>query len=56
MRHMLDYPTYLAALKRWFHQGQTPGEFYKPDPVYHSLGGKGGQQDANGNRLDKNAT
>ena len=54
MRHMLDYPTYLAALKRWFHQGQTPGEFYKPDPVYHSLGGKGGPHDANGNRLDKN--
>ena len=54
MRRMLDYATYLAALKRWFHQGQTPGEFYKPEPVYHSLGGKGGPHDANGNSLDKN--
>ena len=51
---MFDYEAYLAALKRWFHQGQTPGEFYKPPPVYHSLGARGGPHDANGNRLDTN--
>ncbi len=54
MRRMIDYQMYIAALQRWFHQGQVPGEFHKEPPVYHSLGGKGGQHDANGNRLDKN--
>ena len=54
MRRMIDYQTYLTALKRWFHGDQVPGEPYKPEPVYHSLGGKGGPHDANGNRLDKN--
>ena len=42
------------ALKRWFHQDQVPGELYKPEPIYHSLGARGGPHDANGNRLDKN--
>lgn len=51
MQRMLDYQTYLAVLKRWFHQGETPGEYVKPEPVYHSLGGKGGACDKNGNRL-----
>lgn len=53
MRRVLSYQTYLAALQRWFHQGQTPGEFHKEPPVYHSLGGRGGPHDANGNRIDK---
>jgi hypothetical protein len=53
MRRVMDYQTYLAALKRWFHQGQTPGELYKPEPIYHSLGARGGPHDSNGNRLDK---
>jgi hypothetical protein len=52
MRRIMDYQTYLAALKRWFHQGQTPNTYYKQPPVYHSLGGKGGPCDLNGNRLD----
>jgi hypothetical protein len=54
MRRMMDYQTYLVALKRWFHGDQVPGELYKPEPIYHSLGASGGPQDANGNRLDKN--
>jgi hypothetical protein len=51
---MIDYQSYLAALKRWFHQGQTPDEPYKQPPIYHSLGARGGPHDTNGNRLDKN--
>jgi hypothetical protein len=31
MKRVMDYQTHLAALKRWFHQGQTPGEYYKPE-------------------------
>jgi hypothetical protein len=55
MRRAMDYQTYLAALKLWFHQGQVPGEVYKPEPVYHSLGARGGgQRDGNSNLLDKN--
>jgi hypothetical protein len=54
MRRVMDYQTYLAALKRWFHGGQVPGEFCKPVGEFHSLGGRGGPRDANGNRLDKN--
>jgi hypothetical protein len=52
----MDYQTYLVALKRWFHGDRVPGELYKPEPVYHSLGARGGPHDANGNRLDKNGT
>jgi hypothetical protein len=37
MRRTFDYATYLAALKRWFHGDQVPGELYKPEPIYHSL-------------------
>ena len=40
MRRMIDYQTYLTALKRWFHGDQVPGELYKPEPIYHSLGAK----------------
>jgi hypothetical protein len=40
-------------LKRWFHGDQVPGELYKPEPIYHSLGARGGPHDSNGNRLDK---
>jgi hypothetical protein len=47
-----SYEEYLKALKRWFHQGQTPGEAYRPEPIYHSLGGRGGPHDANDNRID----
>src|ERR1700730_18030997 len=54
MRRVMDYQTYLAALKRWFHGGQVPGEYYKPAGEFHSLGARGGPHDANGNRLDKN--
>jgi hypothetical protein len=54
MRRMLDYQTYLAALQRWFHQAQVPNTDYKPEPVYHSLGARGGAHDGNGNRIDKN--
>ena len=54
MRRVMDYQTYLVALKRWFHGDQVPGELYKPEPIYHSLGARGGPHDANGNRLDKN--
>jgi hypothetical protein len=53
MRRLFDYQTYVAALQRWFHQDQVPGEFYKQPPVYHSLGGRGGPHDANFNRIDK---
>jgi hypothetical protein len=54
MRRVMDYQTYLAALKRWFHQGQVPNTNYKPEPIYHSLGARGGAHDGNGNRIDKN--
>ena len=54
MRRVMDYQTYLVALKRWFHGDQVPGELYKPEPIYHSLGARGGPHDANGNRLDNN--
>jgi hypothetical protein len=54
MRRTFDYATYLAALKRLFHQNQTPGEYYKPAGEFHSLGARGGPHDANGNRLDNN--
>ena len=53
MRRVMDYQTYLVALKRWFHCDQVPGELYKPEPINHSLGARGGPHDANGNRLDK---
>jgi len=26
---------------RWFHGDQVPGELYKPEPIYHSLGARG---------------
>ena len=54
MRRMIDYQTYLTALKCWFHGGQVPGQPYKPEPIYHSLGARGAPHDANGNKLDKN--
>ena len=54
MGRMTSYQDYLAALKRWFHQDQVPGELCKPEPIYHSLGARGGPHDANGNRLDNN--
>jgi hypothetical protein len=54
MRRILDYTTYLSALKQWFHQGQTPDTYYKQPPIYHSLSGRGGPRDANGNRLGNN--
>jgi hypothetical protein len=46
--------SFLENVKRLFHDNQTPGELYKPEPIYHSLGARGGPHDANGNRLDKN--
>jgi hypothetical protein len=46
--------SFLENVKRLFHDNQTPGELYKPEPFYHSLGARGGPHDANGNRLDKN--
>jgi hypothetical protein len=46
--------SFLENVKRLFHDNQTPGEFYKPEPIYHSLGARGGPHDANGNRLDNN--
>ena len=54
MRRVIDYQTYLVALKRWFHGDQVPGEAYKSAGEFHSLGARGGPHDANGNRLDKN--
>jgi hypothetical protein len=54
MRRVTDYLAYLIALKRHFHGGQMPGEYYKPAGEFHSLGARCGLHDANGNRLDKN--
>jgi hypothetical protein len=52
-RRMMTPQEYLAALKRWFHQGPEPGQYYRPSGEYHSLGGRGGKADMNGNRLDR---
>jgi hypothetical protein len=51
MQRAMDYQAWLTALKRWFHQGQVPDEDYKQPPEYHSLGGRGGSRDSNGNLL-----
>jgi hypothetical protein len=32
---------------------KIPGELYRPEPIVHSLGARGGgRRDANGNRID----
>jgi hypothetical protein len=33
----------LAAKLRKAHDGQTPGEWYRPPPVYHNLYGRGAE-------------
>jgi hypothetical protein len=40
-----------AAMRARFHGGQVAGQFYKEPPEYHSLGGRGGRRDSNGNLL-----
>jgi hypothetical protein len=46
--------SFLENVKRLFHGNQTPGEYYRPEPITHSLGARGGgKRDANGNLLGK---